>query len=48
MLDCSLIRTSCGQIVPSVVALAACGVIVPSVVTLFVLIVHSCFGEYKA
>ena len=38
---------SCGQIVPSVVSLAACGVIVLSVVTQAVLIVHSCFGVYK-
>ena len=48
MLGCSLVETSCGQIVPLVVLLAACDVTVPSVVTKVVLIVHSCFGVYKA
>ena len=47
-MDCSLVKTSYGQIVPSVVSLAACGVIVPKIMTLVVLIMHSCFVVYKA
>ena len=47
MLDCSLVKTSCGQIVPSVVSVAAYDLVVPSIVTLNVLLVHSCFGLYK-
>ena len=43
-MDCSLIKASCGQVVPSVVPLVACGLVVP----LVVLIVHSSFGVYMA
>ena len=43
-MDCSLVKTSCGQVVPSVVPLTAYGLVVPLVVTLTVLIVHSCLG----
>ena len=45
---CSLVKTSFGQIVPSVVSLAAYDLIVPSVVTCTVLIVSSCLVVYKA
>ena len=48
MFDCSLVKTSCGQIVPSVVSLSAYDLVVPSVVTLTVLLVSSCSVVYKA
>ena len=48
MLDCSLVKTPCGQIVPLVVSLATYDLVVPSVVTLTVLVVNSCFVECKA
>ena len=48
MINCSLVKISCGQIVPSVVSLATYGVVVPSFVTLVVLIVSSCLEVYKA
>ena len=38
LLDCSLVKTSFGQVVPAVVTPVACGVIVPLVVALVVLI----------
>ena len=48
VINCLLVKTSCGQIVPLVVSLAAYDLIVPLVVTHTVLFVTSCSVVYKA
>ena len=48
VINFSLLKTSCSQIVQLVVSLAAYDLIVPSVVTQIVLIVNSCLGVYEA
>ena len=47
MIDCSLEKTSCGQIVPSIVSLATYDLIVPLVVTHTAQLMTSCSVVYK-